>query len=203
MKSIRCFTRTALVALPLLALSLAPVAHAGYDEMTAGTASQQMMSQDATRARNAQMLIQTLSEELTEINSLAAQQAMFRRMGDAESTRIARLWGVWIREHKAGGPMLMKLIRQNGGDPSQARILKAPPLGTKMEMLHATHMDHMNAVMTSQMRHRMTNSGKIKMAMRKRANLARKHMRQMMPFHNERNCPMCADMMHSDTTHAR
>ena len=137
-----------------------------------------------TRTRNAQMLIQTLSEEKTEINTLAAQQAMFRRMGGRENTRLARLWGQWIREHKAGGPTLMRLIRQNGGDPMQARILKAPVLGTQERMLDATHKDHEMAVMTSQMRHGMTNSGAIKRAMRKRANLARKHIRQMAPYHD-------------------
>jgi hypothetical protein len=134
------------------------------------------------RTNNAQMLIRTLSEELTEINSLAAQQARFRQMGGAENNRIARLWGRWIREHKAAGPMLKRLIRQNGGDPNEAKILKAPPLGSKPAMLAATHKDHMAAVMTSQMRYGMTITPGVKRAMHKRANLARKHIRQMRPF---------------------
>jgi hypothetical protein len=153
------------------------------------------MSMSDTKSENARMLIQTLSEEKTEINSLTAQQAAFRKLGDAQSMKIARLWGVWIREHKAAGPKLMQLIKANGGDPSEAKILKAPPLGDKMKMLHATHVDHAAAVATSQMRHRMTKSGAIKMAMHKRAALARKHMRQMAKYHNEKNCPMCAAMM--------
>jgi hypothetical protein len=135
------------------------------------------------RQKNAQMLIQTLSEEKTEINTLAGQQAQLKKMGGRENRRLAAMWGRWIREHKAAGPTLMRLIRQNGGDPNQARILKPPVLGTQERMLNATHMDHEKAVMTSQMRHAATNSGAIKRAMHKRANLARKHLRQMAPYH--------------------
>lgn len=174
----------------IVSSSAVNVARAGYDEdgsMAMGSNTSNMsMSNDMMmmRQKNAQMLIQTLSEEKTEINSLAAQQARFRAMGDAESQQIARLWGVWIREHKAAGAMCMRLIRENGGDPMQAKILKAPVLGTKEEMLMATHKDHEAAVMTSQMRFTMTNRWKIKNAMNKRANLARKHIRRMMPFHD-------------------
>ena len=76
-----------------------------------------------------------LSEEFTEIHALAAQQMKFRQMGDEESTEIARMYGRWIREHKAGLPMLARLIRLHGADPATAKELKAPVLGTKMEML--------------------------------------------------------------------
>lgn len=187
-------TKGLLVAATLmLASSAAQEARAGYDadvSMAQGSMSSNMvMGSMEMRQKNAQMLIRTLSEELTEINALAAQQARFRAMGDSESQRIARLWGVWIREHKAGGPALKKLIRANGGNPDQARILKAPVLGSKEQMLTATHHAHEAAVMTSQMRYGMTNSRAIKMAMHKRGNLARKHIRQMMPFHD-----MDADM---------
>jgi hypothetical protein len=148
----------------------------------AGAQVAQAQNDSMTASPDAEMLIATLSEEKTEINTLAAQQAMFRRMGDRESTRLARLWGVWIREHKAGGPMLMRLIRANGGDPEAAKILKPPVLGDKAKMLHATHMDHEAAVKTSQMRWAATRDPQIRMAMHKRANLARKHIRQMMPY---------------------
>lgn len=151
----------------------------------AGSVQAQNNSMGDMRSKNAQMLIQTLSEEKTEINALAAQQAAFRRMGGAENMRIARMWGVWIREHKAGGPMFERLIRANGGNPNAAKILKPPVLGTKAQMLMATHKDHEAAVMTSQMRHRMTNSTAIKAAMSKRAKLARKHLKQMAPLHDK------------------
>jgi rubrerythrin len=131
---------------------------------------------------DAQKLIRTLSEEKTEINTLAAQQARFRQMGDRQSLRIHRMWGRWIREHKAGGPLLMRLTRANGGNPNSAQILKPPVLGNKATMLHATHMDHVAAVRTSQMRYAATNDRAVKAAMRKRANLARKHIREMMPL---------------------
>lgn len=144
------------------------------------------------RMKNAAMLIQTLSEEKTEIAALAAQQARFRQMGGRENMRLATMWGRWIAEHKAGGPMFMRLIKQNGGDPMAAKVLKAPVLGTREQMLDATHKDHQAAVMTSQMRHGMTGSPAIMRAMHKRANLARKHLRQMAPYH------MKHDMMKMD-----
>ncbi len=150
--------------------------------MESGMAMKGDMS--SMRAKNAQMLIQTLSEEKTEINALAAQQAAFRKMGGRENLKIAAMWGRWIAEHKAGGPMFMKLIKQNGGDPMAAKVLKAPPLGDKMKMMMATHKDHQAAVMTSQMRYSMTDSQAIKMAMMKRAKLARKHLGQMKPMHD-------------------
>lgn len=182
-------TKGLLIAAALtLTSATAHIARAGYDEgsttATDSMSSNMSMSSSEMRAKNAQMLMQTLSEEKTEINALAAQQAKFRAMGDMESLKIARLWGVWIRQHKAAGPALMKLIRMNGGDPMAAKVLKAPVLGTKDEMLMATHRDHQAAVMSSQMRFAMTNSEMIKTAMNKRANLARKHLRQMMPYHN-------------------
>ena len=139
------------------------------------------------RAQNAQMLIRTLSEEKTEINTLAAQQAQFQKLGGRENLRLAAMWGRWIREHKAAGPALVKLIQQNGGDPMAAKILKAPVLGPQEKMLDVTHKDHEAAVMTSQMRYGMTNSNAIKTAMRKRATLARKHIRQMAPYHAKHN----------------
>lgn len=144
---------------------------------------------------NAEMLIKTLSEEKTEINALASQQAQFRKMGGMENDKIARMFGVWIREHKAGGPMFMKLIKQNGGDPNDAKIMKSPVLGDRDEMLMATHKDHEAAVAGSQMRYAKTSSSDIQMAMHKRANLARKHLRQMAPYMKPMkmamNCPMC------------
>jgi hypothetical protein len=168
---------------------MASVAHAGYDENVGAatdSSSSNMngsMSRSDMRMRNAQMLIQTLSEERTEINSLAGQREVFLRMGTSQDRRIARLWARWINEHKAASPALIRLIRLNGGDPTEARILKAPPLGSREQMLMATHRDHMAAVMTSQSRFYMTTSSSIRVAMNKRANLARKHIRQMAPFH--------------------
>ncbi|HEX8835137.1 MAG TPA: hypothetical protein VF719_13090, partial [Abditibacteriaceae bacterium] len=136
----------------------------------------------SNNAMDAKMLIDTLSEEKTEINSLAAQQAQFKKMNDSESRRLVSLWGRMIRDHKAASPALMKLTRKNGGDPMAAKILKAPVLGDKMKMVHATHIAHEHAVRTSQMRFGMTNDWAVKNAMRKRANLARKHIRLMMPY---------------------
>ena len=174
------------------------VSHAGYD---AGEPSDseivQMSENSATRQAHADALIQTLSEEFTEINALAAQQAKFRQMGDSESTQIARMYGRWIREHKAGVPMQAQLIRAHGGDPEDAKELKAPVLGTKKEMLHATHMDHMAAVMTSQMRFKIANADgdeMVMMAMNKRATMARKHMAEMGKYHKPKKCSMCSNM---------
>ncbi len=191
MKMIRRSSRTALLALPLLAAGfLTPNAHAMHHmkDMKKGAFT-------LDNLRDAKMLIQTLSEEKTEIAALAAQQAQFRKMGGAENNKVARMWGVWIREHKAGGPMFEKLIKKNGGNPLEAKILKAPVLGESMKMMHATHVDHQAAVMTSQMRYGMTADPMVKRAMHKRATLARKHLKQMHPMHNEMNCPMCASMM--------
>lgn len=133
---------------------------------------------------NATALVNTLSEEKTEIATLAAQIAEFRKMGGAENMRIAALLERMRREHVAAGPALMKLTRRYGGNPNMAKPMKAPVLGDKATMLHATHMDHMAAVQSSQVRWKMTNSWPIKTAMRKRSNLARKHMRWMKPYHD-------------------
>ncbi len=133
---------------------------------------------------NATALVNTLSEEKTEIAALAAQVAEFRKMGGRDNLRTAALLERMRREHVAAGPTLMKLARRYGGDPTLAKILKAPVLGDKATMLHATHMDRMKAVQTSQMRWKMTNSWPIKTAMRKRATLARRHMRWMKPHHD-------------------
>lgn len=173
---------------------MASAAHAGYDENVGAATdssssnmggSMSGMSRSDMRMRNAQMLIQTLSEEKTEIGALAAQREMFLRMGGTENHRIARMWLRWINEHKAGGPTFMRLIRLNGGNPMDAHVLKAPPLGSRDFMLMATHRDHVAAVMTSQMRFNMAMSPSVKAAMHKRANLARKHLRQMTTFHRD------------------
>ena len=148
----------------------------------------------SANANDAEMLVRTLSEEQTEIRELAGQQAQFRKLGGNGNTRIARMYGRWIREHKAGAPLFVRLIQANGGDPDDVAILHEPRLGRKMDMLHITHMAHMEALRTSQLRHEATPDWNIKRAMRKRADLARKHMREMAPFHNERNCPMCRNM---------
>lgn len=162
--------------------------------LTLGASSARAQMMDV-KAMNAEMLVRTLSEEKTEIAHLASQQAMFRKMNDMESTKIARMLGMWIRMHKAGAPMLEKLIRANGGDPMDAKVLKPAVLGDKTKMLHATEMEHMAAVETSQIRYGKTNSAAIKMTMHKRANLARTHLKQLKPYHNDKNCPMCASMM--------
>ncbi|MDF2439900.1 MAG: hypothetical protein JWN98_884 [Abditibacteriota bacterium] len=152
--------------------------------------AQNDMAGDA-RSKNAQMLLNTLSEEKTEINTLAAQQAQFKKMGGRENLRLAALWGRWIRDHKAAGPTLMRLARKHGGDPNQAKILKPPALGTQEQMLNATHKDHEMSVMTSQLRHGTTTDPAIKRAMQTRASIARKHLRQMAPYHK-----MHHEMMH-------
>jgi hypothetical protein len=94
--------------------------------MLAGSARAQGDMAGDTRSSNAQMLINTLSEEKTEINTLAAQQAQFRKLGGRENMRLVALWGRMIRDHKAASPTLMSLTRRNGGDPMQARIMKPP-----------------------------------------------------------------------------
>ncbi len=155
------------------------------DDKMGGSMDKMGGSMSEMRMKNAKMLVQTLSEEKTEINQLLAQQMAFKKMGDRDSKKIAAMWGRWAAEHKAAGPMLMKLIKNNGGDPMQAKVMKPPVLGDKATMLMATHKDHEAAVMTSQMRFGMTNDSMIKMAMHKRGNLARKHLAQMKPFHKE------------------
>jgi hypothetical protein len=189
----RCWMKRWGVALSAAAILSVPVATRAQDDMNndmssaagtqmrAGSGMGMSMGSEAG-STDAQKLIRTLSEEKTEINTLAAQQARFRQMGDRRSIRIHRMWGRWIREHKAGSPLLMRLTRANGGDPRAAKILKPPVLGDKATMLHATHMDHVAAVRTSQMRYASTNDRAIKAAMHKRANLARKHIREMMPL---------------------
>jgi hypothetical protein len=151
--------------------------------------------------QNGRMLMETLSEEKTEMQQLAAQAAAFRKMGGRENIRIANMLTRWVREHKAASPTLMNLARRYGGNPERATILKPPVLGSKSQMLHATMMDHMKAEKTSQMRWKMSNSAAVKMAMRKRANLSRKHMREMKRYHSEKNCPMCAEMMSNKGGH--
>jgi len=174
------------------------VSHAGYDASDEPATGSVTVNEGVTmREAHSGVLIQTLSEEFTEIEALASQQAKFREMGDSESTQIARMYGHWIREHKAGVPMLAALIRVHGGNPEDAKELKAPVLGTKMEMLHATHMDHMAAVMTSQLRFKIAKADgdePVMMFLSKRATLARKHMTEMGKYHNPKNCPMCKDM---------
>lgn len=163
-------------------------------------AQAQMRASDSAvdmRAKNAQMLIQTLSEEKTEIANLAAQETRFRKMGGSQNLKIATMWRRWIAEHKAAGPMLMKLIKNNGGDPMRARILKSPALGSKAMMLMATHRDHEAAVATSKMRAHATNNGSVRNAMTKRVALASKHLREMAPYHSMKTmkaaamCPHC------------
>jgi rubrerythrin len=134
--------------------------------------------------KNAQMLINTLSEEKTEINLLAAQQAQFKKMGGRQNMRLASLWGRMIREHKAASPTLMRLTRKHGGDPAQAKIIMQPVLGSVETMIKATHKTHDMSVKTSQIRWGQTTDPAIKRAMSKRAKMARKHIRWMMPYHS-------------------
>lgn len=212
----RCWLKKWGVALGAAAILSAPLAVRAQDDATmeddtgmpssAGTQMRSGSGMGMSRgmdqnAKDAQMLIQTLSEEKTEINTLAAQQARFRQMGDAQSLRIHRMWGRWIREHKAGSPTLMRLTRANGGDPNAAKILKPPALGDKAAMLRATHMTHEMAVRTSQQRYGATNDRAIKAAMRKRANLARKHIREMMPLMRAMNISMSGAGMSGHMDH--
>ncbi len=177
----------ALVALALGSATMAPRAQA------------QTMDDMKMDSGQAQMLIQTLSEEKTEIAQLAAQQAKFKIMGDRDSMKLASMWGRWIREHKAASPMLMKLIKKHGGDPMRAQVLKTPSSGTMDQMLRNTHMDHQAAVMTSQIRYSKTSDPMVKKAMHARANLARKHLNQMAPYyhmsHPEENAQQNVAMM--------
>lgn len=167
-----------------LAGAVMGAAHAGYDVNDLPAGEDQAINESAeTRQMHADLLLRTLSEEFTEVRNLAAQQARFRQMGDAESHEIARMYGNWIREHKAGVPGLAYLINKHGGDPEQATELKAPVLGTKAEMLAATHAAHQEAVRTSQVRFGATDDWDIRWAMNKRANLARKHLAEMERHH--------------------
>lgn len=157
-----------------------------------------MMQSDAMmnmRAKNAQMVTQTLSEEKTEVAQLAAQQKQFKKMGGAQNTRIAAMFGRWIAEHQGAAPTLVKLIKNNGGDPRNAKILKAPVLGSKDKMLMATHKDHEAAVATSKMRAHATNDGAVRNAMAKRVALATRHLKEMAPYHKMMKmamlCPHC------------
>lgn len=171
-----------------LAGAIMGAAHAGYEEGNVpDDGSDMRMASAATREAHARMLVQTLSEEFTVVRNLASQQARFRQMGDAESHQIARMYGSWIREHKAGVPMLASLIRRHGGDPSEAKELMNPVLGTKAQMLEATHMAHEAAVRTSQMRYGAIADWDVRMFLEKRANLARQHIREMNRFHDTRH----------------
>src|SRR5690606_32577030 len=108
-----------------LAGAVMGAAHAGYDVDDIPDSDFQASQESAeVREQHAELLIRTLSEEFTEVRNLAAQQARFRQMGDAESHEIARMYGRWIREHKAGVPGLAYLIRKHAGDPEQATELK-------------------------------------------------------------------------------
>jgi hypothetical protein len=178
------FCRKALLMIALAGAILG-VARAGYDEGSLlEEDSHAVTESDATRQMHAQMLIRTLSEEFTEVQDLASQQARFRQMGDAESTQIARMYGRWIREHKAGVPALARLIRLHGANPEEAKELKNPTLGSKDEMLMATHSAHVAAVNSSQMRYAATGEWGIQWFMHNRANLARKHLAEMAKYHD-------------------
>jgi len=93
------------------------------------------------------------------------------------------LYGRFIREHKAGAPMLERLIRMYGGDPAQTGVLKPAMLSDDLEtMVRTMEQAHERAVMTSQMRYAATDSAAIQRAMHMRANMARKHLRLMQPY---------------------
>jgi hypothetical protein len=171
------------ICLPLLVAGITVAGSVVKADAKAGAGHEMGMSAMDMKSRNRQMLIQTLSEEKTEVRALTAQQAAFRRMGGAENNRIANMYGRWVREHKAAAPTLERLIRQNGGNPASATFLKPPVLGDKHKMLMAIHMDHVAAVKTSQARRMQTNSAAIRAAMNARITLASKHLRQMAPFH--------------------
>jgi hypothetical protein len=133
--------------------------------------------------QNARFMVDTLSEEKTEIAALKAQSAALRQMGGSRNVKIANLFDRMRREHEAAGPAMMKLTKSIGGDPNSAKIMKPPVLGSTAAMLHAAHTDHEKAVQMSQMRWKMANNPKVSAAMHKRANLARKHIRWMKPYH--------------------
>ena len=145
--------------------------------------------------QNVRFVMDTISEEKTEIAALKAQAMHMRKMGGSKNMKVANLFDHMRREHEAAGPGMMKLAKSLGGDPMSAKIMMAPKIGSAMEMLHAEHMAHDKAVKMSQMRWGMTNSASVRAAMHKRATIARRHMKWMMPYHNAKNCPMCASMM--------
>ncbi len=149
--------------------------------------------------QNPRFVMDTISEEKTEIAALQAQAMQLRKLGGSKNRKIANLLDRMRHEHEAAGPGMMKLAKSLGADPSTTKVMMAPKIGSPMEMLHAAHMDHAKAVQMSQMRWGMSNSPKVRAAMHKRGNLARKHMRWMTPYHSAKNCPMCADMMENGT----
>lgn len=130
----------------------------------------------------AKMLIDTISEEKTEINTLTAQQKELKRRGGAQNMKIANLLGRMIADHKAAGPTMMALARKHGGNPNQARIMKPPVLGSLDKMLQADMKDHMAAIKTSDMRRDKSSDPAVKAAMQKRAGIASKHMEWMKPY---------------------
>ena len=125
---------------------------------------------------------------ITPMNSLGSRSCALNSRDEA------RMYGRWIRDHKAGVPALAAAIRAHGGNPEDATELKSPVLGTKHEMLMSTHKDHEAAIMTSQMRYSATTDRDIRHLMSKRADTARKHLSEMKKSHNVKNCPMCRDM---------
>jgi hypothetical protein len=134
--------------------------------------------------QNGNMVVDTISEEKTEIAALKAQAAALRKMGGSQNLRLARLWDRMRREHEAASPALMKLAKKLGNDPTRAKVIKAPVLGDTKTIVHAAHMAHEKAVQTSQMRWKMSNHPQVRAAMHKRATLARKHIRWMKPYHD-------------------
>lgn len=152
---------------------------------------------DMRMVQNPRFMVDTLSEEKTEIAALKAQAMKLRNLGGSKNVKMANLLDRMRREHEAAGPKMIALTKSVGGNPALAKIMKPPVIGSPGEMLHATHMDHDKAVKMSQLRWKMSNSPKVRTAMTKRATLARRHMRWMKPYHNAKNCPMCASMMHS------
>lgn len=128
------------------------------------------------------MLLRTLVEEKSEIQQLNAQQASLMKMGGRQNLRLAALLGRMSREHQAAGPKLMALIKNSDADPQLAIVRHTPVLGTQMQMLDADHKDHVTAVVNSQSRWNTSQSAANKAFYHKRSNLARKHIRQMMPY---------------------
>ena len=191
----RCWIGKATVALSALTLLATSGGVRAQNGSTMDDSKMMESGMSMSGNKNAQMLIQTRSEELTEIKQLAAHQAALQKMGGRENMRLVGLMGRMIRDHKAADPRVVRAIRANGGDPMQAKVLKAPVMGDKMKMLHADMVDHMKAETTSQMRYGMTSDRTVKTLMKARAGIARKHMAWMKPYHSEKNCPMCADMM--------
>ena len=145
-----------------------PPTQAPYDEMG--------VNPEAT------MLLRTLVEEKSEIQQLNAQQVALKKMGGRQNLRLAALLGRMSHEHQAAGPKLMALIKQSGADPQLAVVRHTPVLGSTMQMLDADHKDHMTAVINSESRWSASQSAANKAFYHKRSNLARKHIRQMMPY---------------------